>query len=252
MTIRNDLERAGTRSELSARLERFDSFWEGPDDVERGYSTLGRFYRANYLPHLPDDRNARILVISCGPGYFVNLLTREGYTEVEGIDSHPEKVEHATERGLNCRAGEAFDVLRSADRPYDVVICEQELNHLTKEEMVAFLRLVHDRLAPGGRLLCHGLNGANPIVGAETLAQNFDHFNTFTAYSLRQVLEYSGFTAVEVFGLNLYVFYGNPLNYVAAALAGLLSLTFRAAFVLYGKSNRIFTKKIAAVGFKPL
>ena len=235
---------------LSARLERFDSFWEGPEDVERGYRTVVQFYRANYLRHLPTDRAARILVISCGPGYFVKLLADTGYVNVLGIDSHSEKVVHAERHGLNCRTATAFEELAAAIEPYDVIICEQELNHLTKGEMVDFLRLAHSRLARGGRLICHGLNGANPIVGAETLAQNFDHFNTFTAYSLNQVLEYSGFRDIEVFPLNLYVFYRNPFNYVAWAVTAGLHLLFRALFVLYGKANRIFTKKIAAVAFK--
>lgn len=251
MSSTTDVERTEAARGLSARTERFDSFWEGPDDIEAGYRTLGKFYEANYLPYLPDNRSARVLVISCGPGYFVNLLVEKGYTDVLGIDAHPEKVEHAVGRGLNCRPGTAFETLRAADRPFDVIICEQELNHLTKAEMVDFLRLVWDRVAPGGRLVCHGLNGANPVTGAETLAQNFDHFNTFTAYSLEQVLEHTGFTDITVFGLNLYVFYRNPLNYVAAAVAGLLTLMFRAFFILYGKSNRIFTKKIGAVAFKP-
>ena len=235
---------------LSARLERFDSFWEGPEDVERGYRTVVQFYRANYLRHLPANRAARVLVISCGPGYFVKLLDDAGYANVLGIDSHAEKVAHAERHALNCRTATAFEELAATIEPYDVIICEQELNHLTKDEMVDFLRLAHSRLARGGRLICHGLNGANPIVGAETLAQNFDHFNTFTAYSLHQVLEYSGFRDIEVFPLNLYVFYRNPFNYVAWGVTAGLHLLFRALFVLYGKANRIFTKKIAAVAFK--
>jgi 2-polyprenyl-3-methyl-5-hydroxy-6-metoxy-1,4-benzoquinol methylase len=237
--------------ELSARLERFDSFWEGPDDVESGYKSLGQFYRVNYLKHVPENKDASILVISCGPGYFVNMLAEEGYSDVLGIDSHADKVEHAVKRGLNCRPGTAFDVLEASEQPYDAVICEQELNHLTKGEMVDFLRLVWSKLKPGGRLICHGLNGANPIVGAETLAQNFDHFNTFTSYSLDQVLEFSGFQDIRVFGLHLYVFYTNPFNYVAWAVSSAFSLTFRALFVLYGKKNKIFTKKIAAVATRP-
>jgi 2-polyprenyl-3-methyl-5-hydroxy-6-metoxy-1,4-benzoquinol methylase len=235
---------------LSARLERFDSFWEGPEDVERGYRTVVQFYRVNYLRHLPPDRNARILVISCGPGYFVSLLQQAGYRNVLGIDSHPEKVAHAARHGLNCRVGTAFEELEAAGEPHDLVFCEQELNHLTKDEMVAFLRLVYRRLAPGGRLICHGLNGANPIVGAETLAQNFDHFNTFTEYSLRQALECGGFHDVRVFGLHLYVFYRNPFNYVAWGLTAALHVLFRVLFTVYGKSNRLFTKKIAAVAVK--
>lgn len=251
MPTMTDVQRPESVRKLSARMERFDSFWEGPKDIQKGYRTLGRFYEVNYLPHMPNDRSARTLVISCGPGYFVDLLVNKGYTDVVGIDSDPEKVEHAVRRGLNCRPGTAFETLRSAERPFDVIVCEQELNHLTKDEMVEFLRLVWDKLGPAGRLLCHGLNGGNPIVGAEALAQNFDHFNTFTSYSMKQVLEYCGFTDVNVFGLNLYVFHLNPFNYVAAAGSGLLTLVFRALFVLYGKSNKIFTKKIGAVALKP-
>jgi 2-polyprenyl-3-methyl-5-hydroxy-6-metoxy-1,4-benzoquinol methylase len=237
--------------ELAGKIERFDSFWEGPEDIEKGYASLGWFYRVNYLGHLPPQKDARILVISCGPGYFVNLLKEEGYSDVLGIDADPEKVDHAVARGLNCKVAAAFEELAATDTPYDVIVCEQELNHLTKTEMVEFLRLVWSRLKPGGRLICHGLNGANPIVGAETLAQNFDHFNTFTAYSLRQVLEHCGFENVHVYGLHLYVFYRNPLNYVAWFASAALHALFRALFVLYGKSNKIFTKKIAAVAVRP-
>ena len=74
--------------ELSAKIERFDSFWEGPENVDKGYRALGQFYRVNYLKHVPANRDARLLIISCGPGYFVNLLNQEGYTNVLGIDSH--------------------------------------------------------------------------------------------------------------------------------------------------------------------
>jgi 2-polyprenyl-3-methyl-5-hydroxy-6-metoxy-1,4-benzoquinol methylase len=244
-----ELSRKGV-SELSARMEQFDSFWEGPDDVDKGYGSFGRFYRANYLKHIPGDKSAQMLVISCGPGYFVNLLKEEGYRNVLGIDSDAGKIKHACKRGLNCRMETAFDHLQNTHQPYDLIFCEQELNHLRKDEMVAFLRLVWSKLKNGGKLICHGLNGANPIVGAETLAQNFDHFNTFTSYSFHQVLDYTGFKEIHIFGLHLYVFYWNPVNYLAWAMSAALSALFQALFMMYGKHNRIFTKKIAAVAVR--
>jgi trans-aconitate methyltransferase len=87
---------------LAARLEPFDSYWQAPADVDSGYKSFSAYYRANYLPHIPADRNARILVVSCGPGYLVDLLKSEGYRNVLGIDSDGAKVEHARRRGLNC------------------------------------------------------------------------------------------------------------------------------------------------------
>jgi nucleoside-diphosphate-sugar epimerase/SAM-dependent methyltransferase len=238
----------GSPRKLSARTEPFDSFWEAPADVEKGYASFGQFYSRNYLVHVPQDRNARILVVSCGPGYFVNMLNERGYVHVLGIDSFPSKVEVAERHGLNCRTAEAFRFLEESRDSFDLIFCEQELNHLTKDEMVDFLNLCRARLSDGGRIIVHGLNGANPLTGPDAAAQNFDHFNTFTEYSLRQVLEYCGFRSVRVFPLNLYVFYKNPMNYAAWAVASFLALVFRVIFILYGKTNKIWTKKLAAVG----
>jgi nucleoside-diphosphate-sugar epimerase/SAM-dependent methyltransferase len=233
---------------LSARTEPFDSFWEAPADVEKGYASFGQFYSRNYLARVPQDRSARILVVSCGPGYFVHMLAERGYVNVLGIDSFPSKIDVAKRHGLNCRTAEAFRFLEESRDSFDLIFCEQELNHLTKDEMVDFLNLCRSRLSDGGRIIVHGLNGANPLTGPDAAAQNFDHFNTFTEYSLRQVLEYCGFRSVRVFPLNLYVFYKNPMNYAAWAAAAFLSLVFRVVFVLYGKTNKIWTKKLAAVG----
>jgi len=230
--------------ELSAVCEPFDSFWEAPEDVESGYSRFATFYRRNYLKHFPTDRSARILCVSCGPGYMVNLLKEEGYENVLGIDGMPEKIKPAQKRGLNCRSARAFEFLKENGEPFGAIFCEQELNHLTKREMLAFLRLCRDNLREGGVVIAHSLNGANPIVGAENLAMNIDHFNTLTEYSLGQMLRLAGFGNVEVFPLNLYVFYSNPLNYAGMAFHAASSLLFRLFFLLYGKSAKIFTKKI--------
>jgi SAM-dependent methyltransferase len=236
---------------LTAQIEPFDSFWEGPADLEKGYKSFGRFYRHNYLPYLPRDKDARILVVSCGPGYFLNVLRAAGYARVVGIDSDPSKTLYAMRRGLACLVAEAFVFLAKHPDTYDAIFCEQELNHLTKAEILDFLQLCRASLRPGGVLIVHGLNGANPITGAEALAQNFDHYNTFTEYTLRQVLEHVGFEDVRVIPLNLYVFWTNPLNYVLLFGSSLYTLFFRLSFMLYGKANRLFTKKIGAVCRKP-
>src|SRR6202045_1861011 len=64
---------------LAARLEPFDSYWQAPADVDSGYKSFSAYYRASYLPHIPTSRDAKILVISCGPGYLVDLLAQSGY-----------------------------------------------------------------------------------------------------------------------------------------------------------------------------
>jgi SAM-dependent methyltransferase len=235
---------------LAARLEPFDSYWQAPEDVEAGYSKFGAYYRANFLPHIPPDRNAAILVVSCGPGYLVKQLAEKGYRRVVGIDSDPAKVALATSRGLDCRTAKAFPFLAARAAEFDAIVGEQELNHLTKGEMIEFLSLCRAALRPGGTLVVYGLNGANPITGPDSLAHNIDHFHTFTDYSLGQALEIAGFEHIRPFPLQLYVFWKNPLNYVGLVVTTALHLFFRACFILYGKDAKIFTKKLGAVAKK--
>ena len=234
-------------TDLTAQIEPFDTFWEAPEDIEKGYAKFGKFYKRNYFRYMPVDKNIRTLVVSCGAGYFVELIRKEGYKNVLGIDSDPVKVELATKHGLNCKVDNAFPFLRNNQDPFDLIFAEQEINHLTKDEIFIFLALCRENLKEGGTLFIHSLNGANPITGAEALAQNFNHFNTFTEYSLRQVLKHAKFEGIKVFPLNLYVFYENPVNYVGMFLNAMFNTIFRIGFIFYGKDNKIFSKKIAAV-----
>jgi 2-polyprenyl-3-methyl-5-hydroxy-6-metoxy-1,4-benzoquinol methylase len=236
---------------LAARLEPFDSYWQAPKDIEKGYNAFNAYYRANYLSHMPADRAARILVISCGPGYLVNMLRERGYTAVLGIDSDAAKVDHARRKGLPCEVARAFEFLQGKAGQFDVIIPEQELNHLTLQETIEFLSLCRAALRPAGRVVVYAMNGANPFVGSENLSHNIDHFYNVTEYSLEQILTLAGFRDVRVFALKLYVFWKNPLNYVGLAVTSVLELSLRIIFRLYGKKVRVLSKKIAAVGVAP-
>jgi SAM-dependent methyltransferase len=174
-------------------------------------------------------------------------MQKEGYRDVLGIDSDPDKVAIAKRHLLNCKVANAFPFLRENKTAFDLIFAEQEINHLTKDELLIFLNLCRKNLRQGGVLFVHSLNGANPLTGSEALAQNFNHFNTFTEYSLRQVLIHSGFQDIQAFPLNLYIFYENPLNYIGMAFNTLLNVLFRLGFIFYGKENKIFSKKFAAV-----
>lgn len=237
--------------DLAALHEPFDSYWQAPDDVEAGYTSFFTYYQANILPHLPADKDAPVLCVSCGPGYLVNLLKERGYTHVTGIDSDPDKVAFGQARGLDCTAARCFFYLQQQEpETYGTIVLEQELNHLTHKESIAFLKLCHRALKPGGTIYGYGLNGANPIVGAENLAHNIDHFSTYGEHSLKQVFMLGGFRDIKLMPLKLYVFWKNPLNYVGLAVTGALELWYRVIFKMYGKNCKIFTKKIAAIAKK--
>ena len=184
-------------SRTAAVIEPFDSFWEAPEDIEKGYGKFGTFYRHNYLKHFPENKDVNILIVSCGPGYMVSLLNQSGYNNVLGIDSIQEKIEPALKKNLKCKNAEAFDFLETTNEMYDVIFCEQEINHLSKQEIFDFLSLCRTKLNADGTLIIHSLNGANPLVGIENLALNVDHFNIFTEKSLVQLLEHLDYREIR-------------------------------------------------------
>lgn len=242
-TVRSD--------QLAARLEPFDSFWQAPDDIESGYGKFAAYYRHNFLPLMPTDKSANVLVVSCGPGYLVKVLEEEGYRNLLGIDSFPAKIAYAEERGLNCRVERGFEHVASHPDEYDVIIAEQELNHLTLDESLSFLALCRNSLRKDGLLVVYAMNGAHPLYGAENLAHNIDHFYTVTEFSLSQIMSAGGFEDVRIHPLKLYVFWKNPLNYVGLAITGLIDFTVKMLFKLYAKNVKVLTKKIAASGRNP-
>ncbi|MGD8617227.1 MAG: class I SAM-dependent methyltransferase [Gammaproteobacteria bacterium] len=233
-----------------ARRHVFDSLWHGPENVEAGYYTFGEYYRWNYLKHLPKDKDIEVLVVSCGPGYYVRMLNKNGYRNVLGIDADPEKVKHATRHGLNCIVARAFSFLNAHQNCYDLIVLEQDINHLSKDEMWECLELCRQALRPGGMLTLYGLNAANPITGSASNADDFDHHQRLTEFSMRQALEWTGYEGIRILPLNIYVFWKNPLNYLGLAVTSLFTLFFRLCFSVYGKRNRIFTKKIGAIAQK--
>jgi len=236
---------------LAARLEPFDSYWQAPKDAEKGFTSFAAYYRSNYLPWMPQERSARILVISCGPGYLLKMLQDHGYSATQGIDSDPAKIAIAQRKSLPCQVAHAFEFLESQAGQFDVIVPEQELNHLTLDETIEFLQLCRRALRPGGRIVVYAMNGANPLVGSENLSHNIDHFYNVTEYSLEQILKLGGFHNVRVFALKLYVFWTNPLNYVGLTVTAVLEFTLRIIFRLYGKKVRVLSKKIAATGIAP-
>ncbi len=247
----NPLQASIEPRRLAARVEPFDSYWQAPQDAEKGFNSFAAYYRSNYLPWMPADRGARILVISCGPGYLLKLLRDRGYSAILGIDSDAAKIAIAQRKALPCQVAHAFEFLDAHAGQFDVIVPEQELNHLTLEETIDFLKRCRLALRPGGRIVVYAMNGANPLVGSENLSHNIDHFYNVTEYSLEQILRLAGFHNIRVFALKLYVFWTNPLNYVGLAVTAFLEFTLRIIFRLYGKKVRILSKKIAATATAP-
>lgn len=238
---------AGSSRTFKARYYPWSSFCEGIADIEQGYTYYPRLYKRNFGKHLPQRKDAKILVVSAGPGYFVDYLAQSGYLDVLGIDSDPDKVQLALNRSINVIVGDAIEYLDSSTERYDMIILEQEINHLTKDEFMSVLALVKSRLAAGGSVALNAGNYANPITAPDHHGTNLDHFSAWTSLSLEQAYQFSGYSEWATYPLDNYVLYGNPLNYVAKAVTGLISITLRILFKMYGKDEKVFSKRLVSI-----
>ncbi len=138
---------------------------------------------------LPAERRARILDFGCGDGALLAVAESLGYSRLHGVDAAQALVAAAarkTSATLCCQDGLAY--LREAEaESFDAIVAFDVLEHLTRDELVAWVVGVERLLAPGGGVIVHVPNGCSPFAG-RVLWGDLTHERAFTPHSLRQLL----------------------------------------------------------------
>ncbi|MCX8037973.1 MAG: class I SAM-dependent methyltransferase [Candidatus Sumerlaeia bacterium] len=219
--------------------------------AQRDQAMWNRYFRVNYLCHLPPDRRARILELGCGMGQFLEFLRLQGYENAAGVDRSDEAVNYCRARNLPAEKAEATAFLSSRADCYDALILNDLIEHMSKPEALALLDACRSALRPNGVILIKTVNAANPILGAHSLAIDLTHETVYSEESLAQLLRVAGFDSVQVFPMNIYIKPHHPLHLAARAFAALINWLWRLLFRLYGRpTTRLFSKNILAVGKK--
>jgi 2-polyprenyl-3-methyl-5-hydroxy-6-metoxy-1,4-benzoquinol methylase len=171
-----------------------------------GQSTLGvddRRARGPYLRrivrrHFPPDRDARILDLGCGSGTLLHFLREAGYRNLRGVDGSAEQVEAARGAGITCvEAGELADeIARVPAGSLDVVVTWDVVEHLGKDELLAFADEVRRSLGPRGRWVLHVPNAESPF-GSRVRYADLTHEQAFTRESLAQLAHAAGLACSE-------------------------------------------------------
>jgi trans-aconitate methyltransferase len=170
------------------------------------YAGNGRFVAllaGSLVEALEPKAGERILDLGCGDGFLTQRLAESGATMV-GVDSSPQMVAAARERGVDARyaSGEALPF----DREFDAVFSNAALHWMSDHDAV--LRGVYRALKPGGRFVaeCGGQGNIAAIrvallavltrlgISAERIENNL-FFNS-TEYRAR--LERHGFLVAEI------------------------------------------------------
>ncbi|HEX8420300.1 MAG TPA: class I SAM-dependent methyltransferase [Sphingomonas sp.] len=148
----------------------------------------------------------RVLDVGCGTGSVTVIANRGKGNDVIGIEPDQDRAAIVRARGIDVRAGELDSDLQRELGLFDVVMSSDVLEHVAASQ--TFLALLKASLRPDGTLLLSVPNVAHWSVRAMILLGRFDyedvgimdatHVRWFTAKSLRQLLESSGFKVVEM------------------------------------------------------
>ncbi len=186
--------------------------------TDEAYRMHARILRQLLVPHLPADRNARILDIACGMGNSVHALREAGYQNVQGVDISAEQVAIAQARGLPVEQGDLFTRLEGQKDAWDALIAFDILEHLDREELLRLFDLARVALRPGGRLIAKTAN-ANSLLGPRFRYLDFTHEIIFTERSLRAALLAADLHPVWIGGERYTPFtVGGWIRWLAASL----------------------------------
>jgi 2-polyprenyl-3-methyl-5-hydroxy-6-metoxy-1,4-benzoquinol methylase len=164
---------------------------------ESSYEDMARFFRYNYLPHLPRDRSAAIVDIGCGAGHFLYFLRSEGYSNVYGIDVSPEMISLCRNTGIfNVEQSDVFDFLMRHPKSFRAIVCNDLIEHIPRVRMLDFIEFVKAAMDEG-TFLIKTINAAS-LFGAREVFIDFTHEVGFTPESLAQVLRLGGFDSITI------------------------------------------------------
>jgi len=222
---------------------------------DRELEHILKIYRKRFSRFLPEDKKAHIIDVACGSGHFLYFLQQTGYKNAIGIDLSKEQVEQARKKGINnVKKADLFKYLPKFSNYFQMVIANDIIEHLKKEEIIQFLDLIYTALKPGGTVIISTLNEMS-LFGASLLHSDFTHETGFTPTSLWQVMSICNFKDIEIFG-------EGPVAYDFKSMARLfIWRCVKMALRLYmtieqgtgrgiWKRRNIFEPRIFAVGIK--
>ncbi len=151
-------------------------------------------------------RRQRVLEIGTGTGIFLEYLSREGFTDLVGVEPSSAAIAAAPiHRQAWIREG-MFEEKDFAPESFDLICCFMTMEHVRDPNIIAsaVLRL----LRPGGAFVTvtHDYRGVvNRLLGKRSPIIDIEHLQLFSERSIRHLFDAVGFTQVEVKGfVNTY------------------------------------------------
>lgn len=151
----------------------------------------------NYLRFLKDFKDKKILDLGCGQGYFLDFLKKHNFSDYIGIDIDEDLAEVCKRKGHNAISGDGFDFLKKTKYKFDVIVLNDVFEHFKKEEGLALLKLINNKMNKNGIIIIRVPN-ANFMFSCSARYADYTHEILYEKESLTQVLNLSGFDTIYV------------------------------------------------------
>lgn len=166
----------------------------------RGNNAYDTDRHVRLIESLGASREARVLDVGAGYGFFANALADAGFSAVTGFEISRDRRTLGNERGsvelLEVDAAEPGEHAGA----YDVVTCFHVVEHTA--DPVSFVAALARLVAPGGTLVLEVPNAREMML--ETVPAYFDfywiraHLNYFTAETLTRCVREAGLPEPEI------------------------------------------------------
>jgi len=196
---------------------------------------------------MPEDHSAKILELGCGRGQFLHFLHSEGYTDVVAIDLDPEHINQCHGFGYKVSLADMNNFIPTCrDATFDLVVMNDLIEHIAREDAVKLLDTIRKKVKPGGRLFIKTCNCNNPL-GMATFFSDFTHLEGYAPLKLEHLAAITGYATCRC--SNLITYPNIPLvDKIYATLFKASWLWKRAMFTANGKvADRVFSKGFLAV-----
>lgn len=154
-------------------------------------------YKAKIFPFLPKHSDSKILDLPCGSGNFSYFLLKAGYNMIESVDIDPKQVSLARSTGINAHVADAIEYLKGKSNIYDAIISIDFLEHLDKNSLIKYLKIVTNALKDGGIFIARMPCADSPFAGC-ALYNDLTHEYAATSGVMMNLLLLIGLKDVQV------------------------------------------------------
>lgn len=152
-----------------------------------------------YSRFLPPERDAAILDIGFGDGWFMAACLKLGYTNVSGAEFAPEQKSYLREWNVKLFKieGEIGQFLAHHPGEYDFIHMSHVIEHIPKYTLLWVVDALYQSLKKGGTLFLRTPNMEGPCANSSyyvTLAHEYG----FAGSNLRSLLSICGFDDIQL------------------------------------------------------